>query len=216
MVPVQILKNAQKFYQSLKKETKELNEEIEELNEQENNNESESTIGVDENHAGVDKETGSNGFILLAGVLMPKLRTQYQFTKQNISQIGDSEDAKENWEEMTYLGSGAFSNVYKVGNGKFLKISRAASLEKSLGEELKILKVLEQRTMGSHDIRGYYYVCTYSSSACIHLHNSSKISYSLLLHVHYTYSSHFFLVFQRIDPFFIRYMRTVIVFQNDQ
>jgi hypothetical protein len=30
---------------------------------------------------------------------------------------------------MTYLGSGAFSNVYKVDNGKFLKISRAASLE---------------------------------------------------------------------------------------
>jgi hypothetical protein len=32
LVPIQILKNAQKFYQSLKKETKELNEEIEELN----------------------------------------------------------------------------------------------------------------------------------------------------------------------------------------
>ena len=32
------------------------------------------------------------------------------------------------------MGSGAFSNaVYKVGNGKFLKISRAASLEKKLG-----------------------------------------------------------------------------------
>ena len=120
------------------------------------------------------------------------------------TQIEDSEDAKENWEEMTYLGSGAFSNVYKVGNGKFLKISRAASLEKSLGEELKILKVLEQRTMGSHDIRGYYYVCTYSLSACIHLHNLSKISYSLLLHVHYTYSSRFFLVIERINPFFIR------------
>ena len=54
MVPIQILKNAQKFYQSLKKERKELNEEIvvlklkeqiEELklNEQENHNESEST-----------------------------------------------------------------------------------------------------------------------------------------------------------------------------
>jgi hypothetical protein len=118
LVPIQILKNAQKFYQSLKKETQELNEEIEELNEQENNNESESTIGVDfltDKHAGVDRETGSNGFILLAGVLMPKLsRTQYQFTKQNISQIGDSEDAKENWEEMTYLGSDAFSNLYTV------------------------------------------------------------------------------------------------------
>jgi len=39
------LKNAQKFYQSLKKETKELNEEIVvlKLKEQENNNESEST-----------------------------------------------------------------------------------------------------------------------------------------------------------------------------
>ncbi len=103
-------------------------------------------LGVDfltDKHAGVDRETGSNGFILLAGVLMHNLRTQYQFTKRNISQIGGSEDAKDNWEEMTYLGSGAFSNVYKVGNGKFLKISRAASLEKSLGEELKILKVLE-------------------------------------------------------------------------
>ena len=57
-------------------------------------------LGVDfltDKHAGVDRETGSNGFILLAGVLMPKLRTQYQFTEQNISQIGDSEDAKENW-----------------------------------------------------------------------------------------------------------------------
>ena len=54
MVPIQILKNAQKFYQSLKKETKELKEQIEELklkeqieelklNEQENHNESEST-----------------------------------------------------------------------------------------------------------------------------------------------------------------------------
>ena len=42
---------------------------------------------------------------------------------------------------MAYLGSGAFSNVYKVGNEKFLKISRAASLEESLGGELKILKV---------------------------------------------------------------------------
>ena len=48
-------------------------------------------LGVDfltDKHAGVDRETGSNGFILLAGVLMPKLRTQYQFTKQNISQTG--------------------------------------------------------------------------------------------------------------------------------
>jgi hypothetical protein len=46
LVPIQILKNAQKFYQSLKKETKELKEQqIEELklNEQENHNESEST-----------------------------------------------------------------------------------------------------------------------------------------------------------------------------
>ena len=45
MVPIQILKNAQKFYQSLKKETKELKKQIEELklNEQENHNESEST-----------------------------------------------------------------------------------------------------------------------------------------------------------------------------
>mmetsp|Transcript_9594 Transcript_9594/g.14456 ORF Transcript_9594/g.14456 Transcript_9594/m.14456 type:complete len:99 (+) Transcript_9594:224-520(+) len=47
---------------------------------------------------------------------------------------------------MTYLGSGAFLNVYKVGDGKFLKISRAASLEKCLGEELQILKVLNDCT----------------------------------------------------------------------
>ena len=181
-------------------------------------------LGVDfltDKHAGVDRETGSNGFILLAGVLMHNLRTQYQFTKRNISQIGGSEDAKDNWEEMTYLGSGAFSNVYKVGNGKFLKISRAASLEKSLGEELKILKVLEHCKENNGIPRPTRillcdYVCTYSSLACIHLHNSSKISYSVLLHVHHTYSSRFFLVFERIDPFFIRYMRTVIVFQNDQ
>ena len=50
-------------------------------------------LGVDfltdtRKNAGVDRETGPNGFIFLAGLLMHTLRTQYQFTKQNISQTG--------------------------------------------------------------------------------------------------------------------------------
>lgn len=52
MFPIQILTNAQKFYQSMKKETQELNTEIEELNNQslmENNNESESGPNSDHN-----------------------------------------------------------------------------------------------------------------------------------------------------------------------
>ena len=52
MFPIQILTNAQKFYQSMKKETQELNTEIEELNNQslmENKNESESGPNSDHN-----------------------------------------------------------------------------------------------------------------------------------------------------------------------
>jgi hypothetical protein len=52
LFPIQILTNAQKFYQSMKKETQELNTEIEELNNQslmENNNESESGPNSDHN-----------------------------------------------------------------------------------------------------------------------------------------------------------------------
>lgn len=82
------------------------------------------------------------------------------------------------------MGSGAFSNVYKVGNGQFLKISRAASLEKSLGEELKILKVLEQRTMGSHDIRGYYV------TMCARTHHRHAFTFTIhpKYHIQYYYT----------------------------
>jgi len=103
-------------------------------------------LGVDfltDKHAIVDIETGMNGFILLAGVLKHKLRTQdkNQFANLSVSQV---DEKMETWDyDMTYLGSGAFSNVYKVGEGNFLKISRAACLEKSLEEELRILVKLE-------------------------------------------------------------------------
>ena len=98
---------------------------------------------TDKHNAVVDRDTESNGFILLAGVLMHNIRIQDQFSEQSVSRVQDSNQAhEEDWTEMNYLGSGAFSNVYKVGEGKFLKISRAVSLEKCLGFELRILKKL--------------------------------------------------------------------------
>ena len=98
---------------------------------------------TDKHNAVVDRETESNGFILLAGVLMHNIRIQDQFSEHSVSRVQDPNQAHEDdWVEMNYLGSGAFSNVYKVGEGKFLKISRAVSLEKCLGFELRILKKL--------------------------------------------------------------------------
>eukprot|EP00978_Attheya_sp_CCMP212_P047444 scaffold421371_cov108-Attheya_sp.AAC.1 len=99
-----------------------------------------------ESHEEVSRNTNTNGFILLAGVLMHKLRTQHKFTKEDgTSQIVTTGESEDKWTEMTYLGSGAFSNVYKIADGKFLKIPRGALLEKSLSEELKILNLLKKK-----------------------------------------------------------------------
>ena len=69
-------------------------------------------------------------------------------TKENVSQISEYDNMPlgEKFDQMSYLGSGAFSNVYKVGEGEFLKLSRAASLERSLEEEANILKLLREKT----------------------------------------------------------------------
>ena len=96
-----------------------------------------------DNHVFVNKETEANGFVLLAGVLMNTVRSEDKFTKENVSEVAnDDKKSGEDWSEMKYLGSGAFSNVYKVGTKTFLKIPKAASLEHILEAELKILKLL--------------------------------------------------------------------------
>ena len=96
-----------------------------------------------DNHVFVNKETAANGFVLLAGVLMNTVRSEDKFTKENVSEVAnDDKKIGEDWSEMKYLGSGAFSNVYKAGTKTFLKIPKAASLENSLEAELKMLKLL--------------------------------------------------------------------------
>jgi hypothetical protein len=99
----------------------------------------------------VENELEGYGFILLVGALMRNHiiqdKIKHTMTEENAPQIvgDDNKPLGEKFDQMSYLGSGAFSNVYKVGEGEFLKLSRAASLEKSLEEEANILELLQKK-----------------------------------------------------------------------
>jgi hypothetical protein len=108
----------------------------------------------------VENELEGYGFILLAGALMRNHiiqdKIKHTMTEENAPQIvgDDNKPLGENFNQMSYLGSGAFSNVYKVDEGEFLKLSRAASLEKSLEEEANILQLLQKIEKGKKKCDG--------------------------------------------------------------
>jgi hypothetical protein len=78
------------------------------------------------------------GFLVLAGALMYKTSSQQEELPDITGPDGSSIVVQ------SYLGSGAFSNVYKLKqDGHFLKMPRAASLARNLEREAGILQKLQ-------------------------------------------------------------------------
>lgn len=71
----------------------------------------------------------SNGFLLLAAVLMDSIAPEYD-DDLSVKQISPREEELSNF---SYLGSGAFSNVFKIGNGEFFEVAETSALSTHFG-----------------------------------------------------------------------------------
>jgi Protein kinase domain len=88
----------------------------------------------------LDPQLNANGFVVLAGALMYEITTE---RLTDITQVAPVEELLDT-PAPTYLGSGAFSNVYDLKReGCFLKLPKSVSLAKNLVQEAKILKLLQ-------------------------------------------------------------------------
>jgi hypothetical protein len=84
-----------------------------------------------------------NGFVLLAGVLKRARRDEIATDEMvSVSQINPGGPPTP-LTVQSFLGSGAFSNVVKLGDREFMKIPKAASLAANLKHEANILSLLQ-------------------------------------------------------------------------
>jgi hypothetical protein len=90
-------------------------------------------------NAALGPQLNGNGFVVLAGALMYKSPTEC------LADITQVTPMKEVLHGPSYLGSGAFSNVYKLEQvGCFLKLPKSASFAINLEQEANILKSLQR------------------------------------------------------------------------
>jgi hypothetical protein len=93
-------------------------------------------LGLVGDEAALDAKDNANGFLLLAGAL------QYKSLQEDLPDIKNPDASRVG--VRSYLGSGAFSNVYELEqDGYFLKVPIGACLARYLEQEASILKTLQ-------------------------------------------------------------------------
>ena len=103
--------------------------------------------GVSAKHYGhvrecvVDDDKHASGFVVLAGALAMLQSTGERGCRDTCTSPSLGQPKFE------YLGSGAFSHAVKTGVDEFMKIPKAAAMEKTLEEEAKILLLLAGETV---------------------------------------------------------------------